>query len=324
MAAAASRSSANTVLVIGAIRAEIGLFGTQAKSASLAEFDRAGPNGKKLKVEQRAVEAAEPVGDGSDVVPVQESDPLAGDPGPDVPAVEEVAAAGVGAPVGEFRSVLVEEGGDGTPVEPDDVRRGIRLENGRFIDCSDQLVAIEERTKLDRIEVIATVDSTQVRRERVVSAYYIGAQDAGAKPRLRLLYEALKLRREVAVVKYTTKSRQRLGIVAPNAKTGTLVLQELVYSDDWREPPAKALAIQSAKVEARQVEAMTQILAAMHDTVEAVDEQRDEAIVLREELATRARAGEIDVEVVEPIPAEEDAPDLMEALRASLEQVAAA
>jgi non-homologous end joining protein Ku len=326
MAEAAKRSSGNTDLYIGTLKAEVGLFGTNAKPAGLPGFVNAGPNGGELRYEMRG--AAAPA-----EAPAPEegqSDPLAtseGDPGREAPVLgdEEAAPAtampdGGGATVpGEFRRVLVEANSNEV-VEPEDVRRGVRLDDGRFIDCTDQLAAIEGQTKLDRMDVVKFIDSTRIRRQRVLGAYYVGGQDAKAKAVLKLMWAGLRERREVAVVKYTTRSRQQLGVVEA-AADGHLVLLALVWSEDWREAPAKA-QLASIEVPAAQVEKMKALMAALHGHVDVLDELRDDAIALREELHARALAGEM-AEVIEPLPAAEEDADLGDVLEASLAAVKA-
>lgn len=322
MAEAATRSSANTELHIGAMKAKVGLFGTKAAPAKTQQFDTAGPNGGVLKTEKRA--AAAPVGETVEGQPDQPVfDPLGGDPGSDAPPVEEPAAAGGGALVdAEVVNVLVEEG-TGEVVDPDDIRRGVRMSDGTFVDCADQLAAIVERTKLDRIDIVAFIDSTRIRRERVTGSYYVGAQDDDASVYLRLLFEGLREKRAAAVVKYTTRSRQNLGVIIAGGRTGSLILLDLVWSEDWRPPPVKATAIQKVSVSEAHVEKMAEFIDAMHDTVEAVDELRDDAVALREELRARAEAGEMDAEVVDPLPEPDTVPDLEETLKRSLDAVAA-
>lgn len=349
MADAAKRSSANTQLYIGTVKASIGLFGTKADPAKTAKFDTAGPNGGPLKYEQRGV--AVPVGEEPETAGT--SDPLeavheleraalvAAHKGEDdaferefgaLPGgsfAEFAAPAPAPAPVepagalvdGEFRQVLVEEG-SGEVVEAGAVRRGIRRDDGAFVDCTDQLDAIDERTKLDRMEIVKCIDGTRIRRERVIGSYYIGAQDGDAKAKLRLLYDALRKRREVAVVKYTTRSRQQLGVIMAHG-SGTLVLLTLVFAEDWRDAPSKATSIQKVAMPESQVLAMCKLLAALHGHVDDLDGLRDDAVALREELRARALAGEMDASVVEPLPAPEETPDLMEALSASLDAVRA-
>lgn len=348
MAEAAKRSSANTQLYIGTLKASIGLFSTKADPAKTAKFDTAGPNGGLLKYEQRGV--AVPVGEEPEQAGT--SDPLAATheaqratlaavhraeddaferefgalPGgsfaeftPAPPAPVEPAGSLVD---GEFRQVLVEDG-SGEIVEAGAVRRGVRREDGKFVDCTDQLDAIEARTKLDRMEIVKCIDGTRIRRDRVIGSYFVGAQDGDAKAKLRLLYDALRSRREVAVVKYTTRSRQQLGVIVPNGTNGTLVLLTLVFAEDVREAPSKATSIQKVQMPEAQVLVMCKLLAALHGHVDDLDALRDDAVALREELMVRALAGEMDASVVEPLPAPEETPDLAEALEASLSAVRA-
>lgn len=353
MAKAASRSSKNTDLYVGTLKCSVALFGTQAKPGKEQQFDSAGPKGGKLKYEMRGAMAPDPSpADLDETTPVQ-ADPLAGD-APDygrggmpntkldefiadrtpaaaalanedssTVALEEAAAAAtVGLADGEYRQVLVEEG-TGEVVEPEKVRKGIRLDDGRFVDCTEQLAAITERTKLERMDIVATIDSTRVGRAQVIASYFVGVQEATdmeSAARLRLLFESLRARREAAVVKFTTGSRQQLGALVPHSKSGTLVLLTLVFAEDFREAPARAKVIQKAAVTEAHVEAMGRLLGALHDTPDVLDTLRDDAIAMREELKTRALAGEMDVQVVEPLPAAEPEFDLEAALEASLAQ----
>lgn len=323
MAEAAKRSSANTDLYVGTMQAKIGLFPTKATPAKTAEFDTAGPNGGTLRFEQAA--QPQPVGEAEEQPDqaVKRTDPLGDDPGSETPPVEEAPAATNGATVpGEFSRKLVEDGTDRV-VEPQDIRRGVRMEDGKFIDCTEQVEAIVERTKLDRIEVVAFIDSTAIRRDRVIGSYYVGAQDDEAAAYLRLFFEGMKQKRAAAIVKYTTKSRQNLGAIVVNGRDGVLELLQLVWAEDFREAPAKATAIQKVAISEAHVEKMGALIERMHDTPEAIEELRDDAVALREELRARAEAGEMDVTVVEPMPVPEAVPDLEGALKDSLDAVRA-
>lgn len=334
MAAAAKRSSTNTELFVGTFSMEVGLYGTNAKPGGLPGFENAGPSGGKLKTELKGAPA--PVRETRDEAPEVEpgtSDPLAtaepsGSPLQDA-ARRSRDAAGVASPAGlgeagavvdgEYRRVLVEEG-TGEEVPPDAVRKGVRLDDGRFIDCTDQLAAIEARTKLDRIDIVAFIDSTRIRRQRVIGARYVGGRDAKQMAKLKLLLKAMSSRRRVAVVKYTLRARQYLGVIEADASNGVLVLLDLVWTEDWREAPAKA-RLDAVEVPEAQVEKMTALVDALADSPAVVDDLRDDAIALREELLRRAVAGEMDVSVVEPLPADPAEDDLEDALAASLAAV---
>jgi non-homologous end joining protein Ku len=171
------------------------------------------------------------------------------------------------------------------------------------------------------MDIVKCIDSTRIRRQRVVGAYFVGGQDAKSKAVLKLLHTTLRRRREVAVVKYTTRSRQQLGVIEADHRTGTLMLLSLVWSEDWREAPAKA-QLAEVEVPEGQVEKMGALLGALHGHVDVLDTLRDDAIALREELLARALAGEM-ADVIEPLPAAEPEVDLEAALAASLDAVTA-
>jgi Ku protein len=322
MAEAAKRATVLTKLVIGKVEVGVGLFTTKDKPSKLAEFDSAGPNGGVLafedKARAKALSSEEPM---EEIVAPGASDPLASDPGPELPAVsQDVGPENAAALVpGEFTRVLVEQG-SGEIVEREDVRKGVRLEDGSFIDCTANLKQIEQQTKLEQMEVVAFIDVAQIDRTRVEASYFIGAQEAeDAKP-LRLIYEAMKLKRRVAVVKWSSKSRQSLGVLAAHGRSKTLMLLKLTWAEDVREAPAKALSIQAAGVSREEIDMAARLIEAMGDTPQALDELRDDAIVLREELRAEAEAG--NVAAPEPAPDREQ-PEAVDQFEASLAELMA-
>lgn len=301
MAAAASRSTANTKLVIGKVEVGVGLFSTVAKSAELTSFATAGPNGGVLTMEkfagERKLSSDEPMPE----IDAVKGDPLGEDPGRDTPPITDSQALGDKTRVeAQYTQKLVEQG-SGQIVEPDEVRKGIRDEDGNFTDLTDHLRHIEEITKLEQMEVVRFIDVGQVERMRVASSYYVGASEPEGATALRLIYEAMKSKRRVAVVKWSAKSRQSLGVLTAHGDSGTLVLLKLTWAEDFREPPAKALSVAKAGVNPAQVEMAERLIDAMHGTVDALDELRDDAIVLREDLIADVEAGNVLADV-EPAP----------------------
>jgi DNA end-binding protein Ku len=344
MASATKKASVLTTLQIGTVQVPVGLFSTVASPSKLAQFDTAGPNGGVLKAQPvaRAVPVAETPVDVPDVG--VQGDPLGDDPGPetgsredlervaemtggtvhdlspDAPAYQYMPSSEPPAPVlpdapvdGQYGRELVEEG-SGVVVLPQDVRRGVRLEDGRFIDCTAQLAQIEDETRLDRITVIGFVDATQIPRVRVKGAQYLGAADEAAPRALRIMYEALKGTRRMALVKLTKRSRQTLGVIG--VSRGVLMLLELVWAEDFREPPARATRIQKEQVSAAEVGMFAELVHAMAVPMSVLEELRDDAIAKREELREKAERGEV-AEILLPTPAD-PAEDLMAQLEASL------
>jgi non-homologous end joining protein Ku len=286
MANAAARASTLTTLAIGQVELTVGLFATQDKPGKLQEFVTAGPHGGELRTEYRRA-AEQPVD--FEVV----SDPLADDSDDDNPepwpSITQEGADVIASYESEsvpVVSVLVEDGyGD---IEPEQVRKGVRREDGAFVDCTDRLQQIVDVTKLDRMEVVKFVDITKVPRARVKNAYYVGTGEQGDKKTplaLKLLLEALKCERRGAVVKLTKTTRQTVGVIGWSGDS--LMLYELVFSEDFRPAPKRA-ELGKVDVQPAQVEMMRELVRAMSGTVEYLDELRDDAIALREELYAAA------------------------------------
>lgn len=218
---------------------------------------------------------------------------------------------------GEYGRELVEEG-TGEIVKAGNIRRGVRREDGRFIDCTAQLAEIDERTKLDAADVVAFVDATAIPRSRVKASYYVGTDDPKAPHALRIVYDGLRRTRRAAIVKLTKRSRQTLGAIVP--LRDTLVLLELVFAEDFRPaPPDRARRHMQAEVRPEEVSMFCELVDAMSRPPRVMDELRDDAIALREVLLVRAIAGEVPETLVPPRPQEEQ--DVLAQLEASLAAV---
>lgn len=215
---------------------------------------------------------------------------------------------------GEYGRELVEEG-SGVVVKPEDVRRGVRLEDGSFVDCTEQLAKIDEDTQLEGMEVVSFVDATQIHRLRVKASHYIGAVDGSSPKPLRLFYEAMRQTRRAAVVKVTKRSRQSLG--ALSVYGGVLVLYELIFASDVRDVPPRARVIQKAQVTEREVEMAVALVEAMSGTIDTLDALSDDAISRRAELKAQALAGGVVAPVSELGPTDEQSV-LLAQLEASL------
>lgn len=310
---ATTKASALTTLKWGQVEIAVGLFSTVATPGKLQTFDTAGPNGGVLKAQQ--VARATPVAEAVEMPAVD----VIGDPFADVLTTEaDVAVARTVTVDGQYGRELVEEG-SGVVVSPENVRKGVRLEDGSFLDCTAQLAQIDADTKLDCAEIVAFVGVSRVPRARVKGAQYVGAADEKAPRSLRLLLEAMKSTKRVAVVKLTKRSRQTLGVIG--WLDGSLVLYELVFAEDFREPPARVLKVSQALVTDAEVAVAVRLVEAMGDSISALDELRDDAVARREQLRADALAGVLGSgDVVDAEVVDEQA-EMIAQLEATLAQV---
>lgn len=290
------KASTRTTLSLGLVEADVKLYKTTGKGEKDPTFTTAGPNGYPLRAEQRAreaeveeTEAADPLGfaddDGTAVPPA----PLAveEDPGSEVPAADSSTV--VASAPGTFKTVMVEEE-TGVEVEPEDVRRGVRLDDGTFVDLTGRLAAIDEETKLDRIQVLDFIRRERVPRERVVGSYYLAA-DSKSSPRvLRVLFEGMKRAERVAIVRWTKMKGQSIGLLVPHG-SGALVVLECVFADAARKPNAACLAHMRAAVTEKQVDRAVELIESMNAAPSALDGYFDRRAQLQRELAEKAEKG---------------------------------
>lgn len=291
------KASVRTTLSLGLVEADVKLYKTTGKGEKDPTFTTAGPNGYPLRAEQRAREAeveetekADPLGfaedDGTAVPPAA---PVVEDPGPETVPPAESSSVVVGSAPGTFKTVMVEEE-TGVEVEPDDVRRGVRLDDGSFVDLTSRLAAIDEETKLDRIQVLDFIRRERVPRERIVGSYYLAA-DSKSSPRvLRVLYEGMKRAERVAIVRWTKVKGQSLGLLVPTG-SGALVVLECVFADAARKPNAACLAHMRASVTEKQVDRAVELIESMNAPPSALDGYFDRRAQLQRELAEKAEEG---------------------------------
>lgn len=317
----AERIAASTTLSWGAVSAPVGLIKVAGKPQAAPEFVKAGPHGQPLeraaveggqrvKFEEPAVEEPERVMVAMTGRTVEDpDDPLSVGPVAPLPPLEEGDESRV-VTVG-----VVEEGYDKELAE-EDVRRGMRTTVGEFIDLTDQLDAIDKVTKLEEMRITGFVRRERVPRIQIIGSYYLAATGPGAPKVLSLLHDAMHAEQRVAVVKWTKRTAQSLGVIIPTHE-GLLVVLELEWHENCRMPGPRALAHVGTAHTAEEMEAACELLREMGESPDLICEQRDDRLRLRQELVKRTLEGKLGgFSVPEPPTAPEEA-DLAAQLRAS-------
>lgn len=199
-----------------------------------------------------------------------------------------------------------------------EIAHGVTGPDGSFVDLTSQLAAIDEACILDGVEVVATVAASSVPRSRARGAYYISAAGgssvgAPAQKVLALVWSGLRTTRSVAIVRWTKRTNQALGVLSASDDGGRhLVLVEIEWAQNVHEVPVRALlgeAIDETS-EAERAAALDLIRAMTQP--EALRELRDERLARRAELLEAARAGE----TWEPPPELEAPPEAADLLLA--------
>lgn len=115
---------------------------------------------------------------------------------------------------------------------------------------ADELARIEDSSKArwEQMRVLECVDYRQVPTERILGSYWLQPAQGSAQG-LYLLHRALNEQHCVAVVKWCSSSREKLGVIRPRWR-GTdraLLLSELSFANDFADPDEDALAINEAE-----------------------------------------------------------------------------
>lgn len=293
--AKASRISVNTTLKIGPIEAPIGLMKATGDSPKARKWE-------VRKVEEPKVEKAEqPKG-----TPLGAATP------------QEVADSAVSA------EKLAEQAL--STAAPEKPRKGILKDDGAFVDLTEEIEAIGERSRLEFMEIVSFIDARHVPRERILASYYVAGTAAegdelAAAPVLQVLGAAMRETGRVAVARFSKKKGQTLGILTPR-RDGSLLLLELCFAEQWREPGPKALTHTHVEVKDSvhtQAVALVEAMAGRRDSLDGIADLR---VQMEAELAEKAEAGEMDDYELPPIGA--DADEDIERLGTLLQEATAA
>ncbi len=210
--------------------------------------------------------------------------------------------------------------GDEVPYE--DIVKGYELTPDRYVLIEPgELEALDpKKTKAIEIEDFVALD--EIDPIYFDHPYYLAPGPGGAKP-YRLLLEAMKDTGRVAIATVVIRSKQQLVAVRPIGDH-VLGMATMVFPDEVIDPDTidEITAVEEIEINKRELaiaEQLVESLAADFDVDKYRDTYREDVLALVE----RKAAGE--QIAVQPAAEEDDAPvpDLMSALKASLDAVRA-
>jgi DNA end-binding protein Ku len=201
---------------------------------------------------------------------------------------------------------------EGSPVPDDEIVKAFEYEKGEYVYMTDEdfEAAAAESTKTIEIrDFVAAEEIDPIYFERT---YYLAPQE-GAEKVYALLVEAMERSGLVAIAKYVMRDRQNLG--ALRVRDGVIALERMYFGDEIRA--ASEIAPEDVGVDERELEMAGQLIesfAGEFDPSRYEDTYRDALC----EIIRAKRKGE-EVHVPEEREVAEEAPDLLSALRASVE-----
>jgi DNA end-binding protein Ku len=203
----------------------------------------------------------------------------------------------------------------GEVVDRDDTVKGFEVSKDSYLPITDEeldSVAVERRRTID---ILAFVDAAEVDPVYFDRSYYLEPQEHAQKP-YSLLVQAMKESGKAALGKIVISSKEYLALLRPSGDA--LVIELLFYPEDVRDKEEIEEGVRDTEVSEEELNMARQLVDSLSRPFEPERyENEHKRLVL--ELVERKLAGE---EV--PVPAEEPepqpVPDLMAALKASIDQ----
>ena len=208
--------------------------------------------------------------------------------------------------------------GDEVPYE--DIVKGFELTPDRYVIIEPGELEALEPKKTKTIEIEDFVELSDIDPVFYDHPYYLAPGPGGAKP-YRLLLEAMRETGRVAIARVVIRSKEQLVALRPMGDD-VLGISTMLFSDEVVEPDkidelAAASEVEATSRELDIAKQLVESLAGPFDPSKYHDTYREEVL----DLIERKAAGE---EIaVQPVAEEEEepVPDLMAALKASLDAV---
>ena len=203
----------------------------------------------------------------------------------------------------------------GEVVDRDETVKGYEVSKDQFLPMTDEeleSLAVEGRRTID---LVAFVDAAEVDPVFYDRTYYLEPQEGAQKP-YALLLEAMRRSGKAALGKLVLSSKEHLALIRPAGEA--LAIELLFYPEDVRpktdiEERVRDVAIQDAELE--MAIQLVESLARPFEPGEFENEHKRAVLALVE----RKLAGE-EAPVAAEAPTPAPVPDLMAALKASIDQ----
>jgi DNA end-binding protein Ku len=197
------------------------------------------------------------------------------------------------------------------PVPDKEIVKAFEFEKGEFVYLEDEDFEAAEVEGYKSIDITDFVPYTEIDPIFFARTYYLGPSD-GAERVYSLLLRAMEESELAAIAKFVMRDRQHLG--ALRVREGVITLEQLYFADEIR--PLDEIKPKDGKVEKRELEMAEQLIDSFAGHFEA-EKYED---TYRDALWAIIEAKREGKEIHRPEPAEEEGPpDILAALRASLE-----
>jgi DNA end-binding protein Ku len=202
---------------------------------------------------------------------------------------------------------------EGKEVPADEIVKAYEVSDGDLVYLSEEDFKAASEEGYRAIEVLDFVPHDEIDPIVFQRTYYLGPAD-GAEKVYALLVRAMEESGLSAVVRYVFHDRQQLGCL--RVRDGVITLENMYFADEIR--PVKGIAPKGQRVDKKELE-MAETLIDRFTSTFKHEKYRDEYTDRLLDIVKRKRKGEEIHAAAEGEEQEETAPDLLEALRASVE-----
>jgi DNA end-binding protein Ku len=210
-------------------------------------------------------------------------------------------------PIG-YAKVCKEEG---VPVPDDEIGKAYELSKGKYVYVTDEDFEAAQGPKYKTIDLTDFVPYEEIDPIYFERTYFLGPGDGGEKVYM-LLLRAMADSGLAGIGKYVMREKQHLGCL--RVREGVLTLEQMYFADEIR--PVDEIKVSGVSVAKRELEMAAELIDRFTTSFDVSKYQDDHRVALLKVIKAKARGKQVRVE-----PAEEAAaPDLFEALRASIEE----
>ena len=200
------------------------------------------------------------------------------------------------------------------PVPDDEIVKAFEYKKGQFVYVTDEDFEAAKVEGYKAIDITDFVPQEDIDPIYYAKTYYVGPDD-GAERVYSLLVQAMEDSGLTALATFVMRDQQHLG--ALRVREGVIMLEQLHYADEIR--PLKEIKASKRKVDKKELQMAARLIDSFTGDWQPrkyKDTYRDELMAVIE---AKRKGKEVHVAAEEP-EEEEEAPDLITALRDSIEQ----
>jgi DNA end-binding protein Ku len=198
------------------------------------------------------------------------------------------------------------------PVPDDEIVRAYEVAKGEYVYVTDDDLEAAGGERYRSIDILDFVDVEEVDSIYFERTSYLGPAEGAEKP-YALLVRAMEKSGLVAIATYVMRDKQQLGCL--RVRDGVILLEKMFFADEIR--PAAGLAPTRANVGSRELEMALDLVDRFRRTFDPERYEDTYRTALLEIIERKQRGEEVHAE---PAAKREEPTDLLEALRASVEQ----